>query len=374
MADLPRTSDYLRLFLNDVPLLDVRAPVEFQAGAFPTAENHPLLDNEDRHRIGIRYKEKGQEAAIELGSERVSGELRDRRIQAWLAFAECHPDGALYCFRGGLRSQISQQWLSEALGRPYPRVEGGYKALRRLLIEQLEISAERIQPLILGGRTGSGKTRLLKRLQHKIDLEALAHHRGSAFGARPGGQPSQIDFENALSIALLKHRHTGNAPLVLEDESAHVGARTLPAPLWKAMQTAPLVLLEADLETRIGNTREEYFVDTRKEFQVLQGEEHGYVAWERYLLDSLDKIQRKLGGLRHKTLREAMQSALRTHRQDGDVRAAFDAVIRPLLEEYYDPMYDYAIERNRRRVRFAGEVGAMVAWLGDEKLATDEHG
>ena len=112
---------------------------------------------------------------------------------------------------------------------------------------------------------------------------------------------------------------------------------------------------------------------TRKEFQALQGEEHGYVAWERYLLDSLDKIQRKLGGLRHKTLREAMQSALRTHRQDGDVRA-FDAVIRPLLEEYYDPMYDYAIERNRRRVRFAGEVGAMVAWLGDEKLATDEHG
>ena len=373
MADPPRTSDYARLFLNDVPLLDVRAPVEFQAGAFPTAENHPLLDDEDRHRIGVRYKEKGQEAAIELGSERVNGELRDHRIKAWLTFARRHPDSVLYCFRGGLRSQISQQWLSEALGHAYPRVEGGYKAMRRFLIDQLEISAARIQPLVLGGRTGAGKTRLLQRLQHKIDLEALAHHRGSAFGTRPRGQPGQIDFENALSIALLKHRHAGNSPLVLEDESAHVGARTLPAPLWKAMKAAPLAILKADPATRIGHTREEYFVDTLKEFQALQGEERGYAAWERYLLDSLDKIQRKLGGLRHKALREAMQSALRSHRRDGDARA-FDPVIRRLLEEYYDPMYDYAIERNRGRIRFTGDAGAMAAWLGSlGGLAADER-
>ena len=363
MTDLPQTADYARLFLDDIPLLDVRAPVEFRAGAFPHAENHPLLDDEDRHRIGIRYKKSGQEAAIELGSKRVDGERRARRIAAWVAFAQRYPGGALYCFRGGLRSRIAQQWLTEALGRPYPRIAGGYKALRRFLIDQLECSAARIRPLILGGRTGVGKTRLLQRLEHKIDLEGLAHHRGSAFGAWPGGQPNQIDFENALSIALLKHRHAGNAPLVLEDESVHIGARTIPVPLWRTMKTAPLILLEADLTTRIGNTRREYFVDTLKAFQAMQGEERGRDAWADYLLHSLDKIQRKLGGARHKALREAMESALRTHRRDGDAQA-FDPVIRRLLEVYYDPMYDYAIERNRERIRFTGDTETVLSWLG----------
>ena len=369
MVDLPHTSDYARLFLDDIPLLDVRAPVEFRAGAFPKAENHPLLDDEDRHRIGIRYQEQGQQAAIALGAERVDGVRRERRIAAWLAFARRHPQGALYCFRGGLRSQISQQWLAEALGRSYPRVAGGYKALRRFLIDELAISAQALPPLILGGRTGAGKTRLLQRLEDGLDLEGLARHRGSAFGARPGGQPSQIDFENALSIALLKRRHAGRRSLVLEDESFHIGTRTISEPLWRTMQAAPLVLLEADLPTRIENTRQEYLVDTLRAFQMHVGEEPGRNAWERYLLAGLDKIRRKLGGARHQTLRAAMEAALQRHRRNGDTRG-FDSIMQRSLLEYYDPMYDYAIERNRARVVFVGDAEAASAWFAGRASET----
>ena len=165
--DIPQIEDYQRLFIEDVPMMDVRAPIEFEHGAFPHTENLPLMNDEDRHEIGIRYTEKGQDAAIELGHELVSGETRKQRIAAWASFTRQHPEGVLYCFRGGMRSKITQQWIYENTGVVYPRVKGGYKALRRYLLDTLDATTETIQPVILSGRTGTGKTVLLQQLQSR---------------------------------------------------------------------------------------------------------------------------------------------------------------------------------------------------------------
>lgn len=100
MPSRPDTDDYLSLFLNDTPLLDVRAPVEFEKGSFPNAVNAPLMNDEERHRVGICYKEQGQQAAIELGHQLVSGPVKAARIETWQRFAQRHPDGYLFCFRG----------------------------------------------------------------------------------------------------------------------------------------------------------------------------------------------------------------------------------------------------------------------------------
>ena len=113
-------TDYRHIFLNDVPMMDVRAPVEFGQGAFPGVANLPLMDDGERQQVGTCYKHKGQEAAIALGHQLVSGATKRQRIEAWAQFAQTHPQGVLYCFRGGLRSQIVQQWLLNEAGIDYP--------------------------------------------------------------------------------------------------------------------------------------------------------------------------------------------------------------------------------------------------------------
>jgi len=339
---LPEIDDFRRLFLDDVPLLDVRAPVEFTQGAFPNTENHPLINDAEREEIGTLYKDLGQDAAVDRGHELVHGAAKAARVAAWQAFAEQHPDGVLYCFRGGMRSKISQQWLAEAMGRPYPRVKGGYKALRRFLIDQLEQLCTPIHPLVIGGRTGVGKTLFLKTLPHTIDLEGLAWHRGSAFGRHATPQPTQIDFENRLAIQLLKHHAAGNAPLVFEDESRNVGSRSVPPALYQRLERAPLLLLEADVDTRIGYTRQEYVNEALAEYQSLHGEQAGFNLWAESLLDSMDRIRKRLGGERHQQLRAILTQAIDTQRRNGDV-SGHDAWIHSLLVDYYDPMYDYQL-------------------------------
>src|SRR5690606_6237145 len=217
------SNDYQAIFLNDAPLLDVRAPIEFSKGAFPLAHNLPLLSDEERHRIGICYKRKGQQAAIELGHELVSGAVKVERIAAWDAYLRDHPDGYLYCFRGGLRSQTVQQWLKTETGRDAPRILGGYKAMRNFLIDTTTTTVARCDLVLVAGLTGSGKTELLVQLDNAIDLEGHAHHRGSSFGKHATPQPEQINFENALAIDFLKKRAKGHQVLVLEDEGRMIG-------------------------------------------------------------------------------------------------------------------------------------------------------
>lgn len=361
-TDLEQVDDLRDLFLRDVPLLDVRAPVEFAEGAFPTATNLPLIDDEERHRIGITYKTEGQDRAIELGERLVSGALKAQRIAAWRDFVDHHPDAVLYCFRGGMRSKISQRWLLEEAGVRCPRVRGGYKAMRRFLIEQLEINSTTCRPIVIGGRTGVGKTRLLAAVASKIDLEALANHRGSAFGHHPVPQPTQIDFENALSIRLLQQVANGNRPFLVEDESRNIGSRHLPATFYQHLQNAPLVLLEASDDERIAITLQEYVHDALAEFTALWGAEQGFERWADYLRTSMNRIRRRLGGDRHAHVTRLLNDALDRHAVHGDTEV-HRGWIAFLLTEYYDGMYEYQLDMKVDRTVFRGERDAVLDYL-----------
>src|SRR6056297_1273296 len=134
---LPLVEPDLSLLREGRVLIDVRAPVEFAQGALPGAVNLPLMDDEERHLVGIEYKEGGQDAAIALGERLVNGGRKAARVAAWQRLLAAHPDAILYCFRGGLRSQVAQQWLADA-GSLRPRIRGGWKAMRQALCARID--------------------------------------------------------------------------------------------------------------------------------------------------------------------------------------------------------------------------------------------
>lgn len=362
MRSRPDTDDYLSLFLNANPLLDVRAPVEFERGSFPTAVNAPLMNDDERREVGICYKEKGQDAAIELGHQLVSGDIRQERIAAWQRFITDHPQGYLFCFRGGLRSRLTQQWIQQA-GLDFPLIKGGYKALRRFLIDQLEKLIEKSEFRIVSGRTGTGKTRLLNQLPNPVDLEGLANHRGSSFGREVTPQPTQIDFENRLAVAMLKAHHHLGGPIYLEDESRLVGRCALPSSLRQRMAAAALLVLEQPMDERIRIIREDYVVKMAADYAHRDGQEAGWQNFEEYLLSALDRIRKRLGGERHQALRGQMEDALRVQSATGSV-SGHDTWIQSLLEEYYDPMYDYQLEQKAGRILVRGGPEVIREFTG----------
>ena len=368
--DLPQIDDYRRLFIQDIPLLDVRAPVEYQQGAFPQAKNVPLINDDERQAIGIRYKEQGQEHAIELGHKLVKGEIKAARVADWVDFTQQHPQGALYCFRGGMRSKISQRWIFEKTGVVYPRIKGGYKALRRYLLNEMDIAAEQMRFIILSGRTGTGKTVLLNRIIQKIDLEAIYKHRGSAFGKYPLPQPSQIDIENNLSIALLKHHHNAVNKVILEDEGAYIGSRRLPECMVQTMRRAPLILLDADIDTRVDIVFNEYITNALNDYQSMLGESQGFDTWAGNLQNALNKIQRRLGDQRYKAMKAVLEDAILGHRTAGET-ARHKTWIKGLLVDYYDPMYDYQLEKKSERIIFRGEDSEVLEYINQRLLEDD---
>ncbi|VAW85722.1 Selenophosphate-dependent tRNA 2-selenouridine synthase [hydrothermal vent metagenome] len=362
---LPQVDDYQTLFLNDTPMIDLRAPVEFAQGAFPHALSLPLMSDDERKRVGTCYKEQGQQSAIKLGHELVAGEIKAQRLAGWAQFIEQNPQGALYCFRGGLRSQITQQWIYEETGIAYPRVIGGYKQLRRYLIDELERSVAQMQSIILSGRTGTGKTLLLKKVKNSIDLEGIYHHRGSAFGRHATPQPSQIDVENRLSIALLKKRIAvtdTRCQLLFEDEGSNIGSRNLPASLVECMAQASVVVLEVPLEQRVGIVFDEYITAALAEYQQLLGEEQGFSTWADSLQQALGRVKRRLGGERYGELSAVMDSAISSQQQRGDCSGHREWICQ-LLEGYYDPMYDYQLSKKAERILFRGDEGAVLEYL-----------
>ncbi len=364
IMDLPQIDDYRSLFLNNIPMLDVRAPVEFDQGAFPFTQNIPLMNNQERTDVGICYKNFGQDEAIKLGHERVQGKIKSERIEHWAHFFEQHPQGLLYCFRGGMRSKISQQWIYEKTGLIYPRVKGGYKAMRRFLLDELEKSTQYIEPVILSGRTGTGKTLILKSIKQKIDLEGLFHHRGSVFGKHVTPQPTQIDIENTLSIELLKHLHNNHKKMILEDEGSNIGSRRLPDDLVKKMQQSPVVLLKASIEERINITFQEYIIEDLAEHRSFYGDEQGFQLWSEQLQGAIDKIQRRLGGVRHKELKTQLNKAIQ--QQISGNTESHKEWIRTLLVDYYDPMYDYQLSKKQERVVFTGKKNDVLDYLKSE--------
>ena len=353
-------TDYRDIFLNDRPMMDTRAPVEFIKGAFPGVVNLPLMNDDERQRVGTCYKQQGQQAAIVLGHQLVSGKVLEERLARWTEFAQANPDGYLYCFRGGLRSQLVKQVLKDESGIDYPRIGGGYKAMRTFLLETVDQAVEQCDFVLLGGLTGSGKTEVINQLNNGLDLEGHANHRGSSFGKRATGQPSNIDFENRLAVDVLKKRARGIEQFVLEDESRMIGSCALPLNLHRGMQVYPMVWLEESLENRVERVLREYVTDLCAQFAVAFGEA-GFERFAERLTQSLANIHKRLGGERYQRLHALMQAALAEQARSGSVDLHRGWIVG--LREYYDPMYAFQREKKGARIEFAGEQAAVVEYL-----------
>ncbi len=352
-------SAFSELFINDTPILDVRAPLEFQRGAFPAAQNIPLLHDNERRQVGKCFKNEGKQAAIDLAQRLLSAENKIQRIQSWKGFFETNPAAVICCFRGGLRSHTVQRWMHES-GISTTLAEGGYKALRRYLMKTVDQVSENSQLMIVGGKTGSGKTHLINALNFSIDLEGLANHRGSAFGRRILPQPTQIGFENTLGITLLKLPFQQARHIFLEDEGRAIGSLSVPKSLHDKMNTSPMAMLEESLQARIDTIYRDYINSNYQDF-VNRDPNQAKTSFSDFLLGSLKKIQRRLGGQKYLELKSIMENALQQENaQEAD--ALHRQWIKRLLQDYYDPMYQYQMNKKLNRVIYRGSKEEFLAW------------
>ena len=368
----------------------MRAPVEFAGGSLPSATNRPLLTDAERHLVGKRYKERGEGAAIELGNDLVRDRVREERVGGWAGFCRDHPTGGyLCCHRGGLRSRTAQDWIEGEIGVRYPLVEGGYKALRRFLIDELTraLDPAAADLVVVGGRTGSGKTRAIEALGNgcSVDLEGLARHRGSAFGRIPEDpdQPSQVAFENGVAIAFLRvldgypSSPAGAGPprgrVYVEDEGGRIGKIGLPPLLKNRMKAADgIAVIEEGMEERLDVLVEDYVTGLGGRFVEVMGEERGREEHPRFLREGLDRIRKKLGGPRHAELARTMEAAFAEQANGGDC-SLHRMWLASLLNDYYDPMYDYQMAQRDDEVLFRGEREAVVEWAKAAAAASRER-
>lgn len=292
------------------PVIDVRSPAEFQQGHIPGAISLPLFSNSERAEIGTIYKQSGRQLAVQRGLALV-GPRMGAMAEALITTHSAHPDHPLrlHCWRGGLRS-ASVAWLASTLELPVVLLNGGYKAYRRWVLDMM------VQPWpirLLGGRTGAGKTELLLALAAKgvavVDLEGLAHHRGSSFGGlgQPD-QPSSEHFENRLASTLNRHRTAQE--IWLEAESAQVGRCRIPTELWRQMKAAPLLEVRRPLDYRLDHLVALYGCQDREA-----------------LVEATQRISKRLGPQRTATAVEAIRL--------GQMELA----CRQMLD-YYDRCYD----------------------------------
>ena len=354
-------TDYCAILRAETPIIDVRAPVEFAQGAMPAAVNLPLMNDEERAAVGTCYKREGADAALALGHKLVAGETRQQRIAAWLDACRDAPNGYLCCARGGQRSHITQSWIKEH-GIDYPLIVGGYKALRQAAIKATE-ELVRHPIILIGGCTGNGKTPLVRQQPQGIDLEGLAHHRGSSFGRTLNAQFSQATFENHLATALLQGAHEQDrVRWVLEDEGRMIGANHLPECLRDRMAQSPIAVVEDPFELRIERLREEYFTRMHHDFFAAYGEELGWQEYSAYLHHGLFAIRRRLGLQRFAELTATLDASLAEQRRSGSTEAHFAWLV-PLLNEYYDPMYRYQLEKKADKIVFRGTSEDVVSWL-----------
>ena len=353
ISDSDLIGDFHRLVTKRVPLIDTRAPVEFSEGAFETSTNLPLMNDEERRLVGIRYKNNGGDAAVELGHKLVCGELKESRINEWAKFIETHPECVIYCFRGGMRSQISQQWILETTNSRIPRIDGGYKAFRRYLIDSLKSIPAKLEFLILAGRTGSGKTIILNEYQDAVDLEGLAGHRGSSFGRHATPQPTQINFENNLAFKLINHLDARRSRLLVEDESRNIGYRQVPGELFKKMKQSKIIVMETPFKKRVDIIFDEYATAAQHEHVKLFGEEQALDLWHEAMSASLARITERLGKMWHNTILGSLNAAISEQKMTGDSESHKEWM-GMLLKKYYDPMYDYQIEKKKDLIVFRG--------------------
>ena len=294
------------------PVIDVRSPLEFETGHITGALNIPIFDNEERAIVGTKYKKEGRVPAIVEGLKRVGPAMYMKLGQA-LSHAG---SGKLlvHCWRGGMRSE-AMAWLFSLGDIGSEVLEGGYKAYRHHVMDGL--AADR-KMIILGGMTGSSKTHILRLLKEKglpvVDLEGIANHKGSAFGAlgQPP-QPSSEQFTNNLYNEL--RRLDPGQPVWLEDESRNIGTVFMPEAFYLNMQKSKTIVLKMDIETRLPRLLAEYSVYPAESLRA-----------------SVMKISKRLGGDNTKDAIEAIES--------GNIATAIGISLR-----YYDKAYQFSLKR-----------------------------
>ena len=327
--------------LSNVSNIDLRSENEFKKGSIPQSVNIPILNNDQFKKVGIEYKKNGSDAAIALGHSLVKGSLKEELIYHWTEHLKKNPECLLYCFRGGMRSEIAVKWLNEC-GVKVNRLKGGYKNFRNWVISQhLDIENYIKDWIIIGGLTGSGKTDFLRSFKESIDLERIANHRGSAFGVRDGGQPTQSNFENILTLDYLNHKYE---KLILEDESRTIGRAGLPGFWYQKMQSSKLVILEVDDDKRAENIYYEYVYD-----EINNGVSEDNLL-EKYL-GSLKNIKRRLGNVVYDNIKDLMKSAF--HQNEKEIHKEW---ILTLLTSYYDKMYSYKLDMRKDFIVHKGEI------------------
>ena len=327
--------------LSNVSNIDLRSENEFKKGSIPQSVNIPILNNDQFKKVGIEYNKNGSDAAIALGHSLVKGSLKENLIHHWTEHLKKNPECLLYCFRGGMRSEIAVKWLNDC-GVKVKRLKGGYKNFRNWVISQhLDIENYIKDWIIIGGLTGSGKTDFLRSFKESIDLERIANHRGSAFGIRDGGQPTQSNFENILTLDYLNHKYE---KLILEDESRTIGRAGLPGFWYQKMQSSKLVILEVDDDKRAENIYYEYVYD-----EINNGNSEDKLL-EKYL-GSLNNIKRRLGNVVYNNIKDLMKSAF--HQNEKEIHKEW---ILTLLTSYYDKMYSYKLDMRKDFIVHKGEI------------------
>ena len=302
-------------------LIDVRTAQEYEKGSIPDAFNYPLFDNLERAEIGVIYRKIGKNAAVVKGLE-----FFEPRIQQFLSSLTDLKSKRLvvFCARGGMRS-ASVVRLLQYQGFQVAQLQGGYKSYRSYVLRQLR---KPVPPLIvLHGRTGVGKTLLLKKLPDHLDLEEFAGHRSSLFGAINKMPQTQKNFEALLAKKILELPNT--RPVFIEGESRKVGKVFIPQSLAEAMKYGTLVLLQASFDTRIRRIVEEYKICDEQTF--LQTDS---------ILQSMQKV---LGKKKAEQLRQWLR------------KGEFENIVHVLLEEYYDPRYQHAMRMNEYALKLSAE-------------------
>lgn len=298
---------------QNLPLIDVRSPSEFAQGHIPWASNVPLFSDEERAIVGTLYKQDGKDAAVREGLTLISPRMN--AIVDQIKIIAPQKQVVVHCWRGGMRSK-SIAMLLEFFGFQTFVVEGGYKAFKKYIRDAVA-SLKNI--VLIGGKTGSGKTKILHELkllkEQVIDLELLAHHRGSTYGAIGlPAQPTQEQFIIDVLVALAQCDPT--KIIWIEHEGARLGRVSVPQELWKIMYVAPVVYIEVPLEYRIAVISQEY--------GVLPTEE---------LIKSTDNLLKLLGGADTKKVVDAIMA--------HDMHTAIS-----LLLVHYDRAYTHSTERN----------------------------
>ena len=311
------TSTGIGSSLRSSIIIDVRSPAEFEHAHIPSALNIPLFDNDERAMIGTTYKKQSREAAIKAGLPLFGTKMLPmiETVEAWIKDRQKENDVTkptiyVHCWRGGMRS-AAVAWLLDLYGYKVIQLTGGYKAYRNWVLAQFTIA---YSLKVLGGYTGSGKTEILHALQEKnysvIDLEGLAHHKGSAYGAIGQlPQPSQEMFENILAEKLLEVNKKQKS-IWIEDESQRIGTVLIPTPLFHLMRNSTCYFMTIPFEQRLN-----FIVE-------------GYGSFDqKSLIEATMRIQKRLGGLETKTAVDFITA--------GALKEAFS-----ILLKYYDKWYE----------------------------------